>query len=45
VSALIELQEPGDIVWTMGGDGKVRAWVVHLDGHLNELPPEEVLRG
>jgi hypothetical protein len=43
MSSLIEIQEPGDFVWTMSG-GRLLAWLVLDDGTLTEYDPIEALR-
>lgn len=43
MSSLIDIQEPGDIVWTMD-NGKLRSWEVQDDGTLIELDPVEAIR-
>jgi hypothetical protein len=39
----IELQQPGDVIYTMTA-GRLRAWVVNVDGDLVEVDPAEVSR-
>ena len=38
MSALIDVMQPGDVVWTMNR-GTLRAWVVCDDGTLVEADP------
>ncbi len=39
MSIFRELQTPGDLVYSLGEDGTVRAWFVESDGTLRELNP------
>lgn len=42
MSSLVDIQEPGDIVWTMN-HGVLRAWKVEPDGTLVEVNPATAL--
>ena len=39
----VEMQEPGDAIWTAGKSGQVRVFVVVADGSVAEMNPGEYL--
>lgn len=45
MSNMIDIQETDDFVYTMGGDGKIRAFVVTWEGSLAEVSPVYAMNG